>query len=88
MDYTLVIARDAWGCPIKRFVVGRAQNCVYLANPARIRAVESGESSPIGVPTEDVFTYEEQAFRVLERQWVRDGRIDQGVWKGLIPYSA
>lgn len=47
-----VIARADRGEPLERIAMETGRRVVYLANPARIAAVEVGDGHPIGFPIE------------------------------------
>lgn len=88
MNRPIVIARAYRGEPLKRIVVGTSGNCVYIANPATIDAVESGKSSPIGFPGEDVFLFNSKAYEALRAEWERRQATDPELWRGLARYRA
>lgn len=87
MSYPFVIVRTAGGRPVKRIVVGGTQTHIFIANPESIRAVESGESGPIGFPKSDVFMYEEQSLSDLEDQWINYHKTEDDTWNRLIPFN-
>jgi len=63
----IVMARDVELRPLLRVLCGRAKRVAYLANPASLDRIESGESEPVGFPWEDVFDYDPELFDRIER---------------------
>lgn len=88
MNRPIVIARAHRGEPVQRVVFGLGDNCVYLANPASIEAVESGESSPIGFPDEDVFIFDSAAYTALRSEWDQQHSTAPRSWKNLKRYRS
>lgn len=86
MIRTLVIARAYGGEPIKRVAMGVGPRVVYLANPDRVAAVESGTSAPVGFPEEDVFQFEENIYRRLTAQWAAHPNLMREAWSALEPF--
>ena len=48
MDSPLVIARGFWGKQLKRVAMQAENGLIYVASPARLEAVEKGDSHPVG----------------------------------------
>lgn len=86
MSNTLVIARDAFGQPLKRVVISRGNGVVYLANPERLEAVARGESIPVGFPQGDVFALNVEVFEDLADEWGRLAKVDPASWGRLSRY--
>ena len=82
-----VIARADRGEPLERIAIETGRRVVYLANPARIGAVEAGESNPVGFPREDVFEFDEGVFASLADQWARQRATEPATWQKLRPYE-
>ena len=75
MDRPLVIARGLRGQPLKLVAVSASKGLVYLANPALLKAIESGDSEPIGFPQADVFAFSARDFDVLIGEWEEKGEV-------------
>ncbi len=88
MGRRTVLARACGGEPLERALVEQGATVAYLANPARLAAVEAGESYPIGFPTEDVFDFDGELYARLREQWERDGRTDQALWSQARPFRS
>lgn len=84
--YDLVLARASQGEPIKRMLIEVGERVLYLANPARIAAVEAGESDPVGYPPEDVFEFDEAVYAALVEQWARQRVTSPATWRQLKRY--
>lgn len=80
-DIVLVRALD--GEPVKLVAVERGYGIVYAANPNSLDRVVAGESWPIGFPEEDVFRYDENAYRQLRDRWQATRRLDRGQWHSV-----
>lgn len=74
MDGRFVIARAFGGKPIKRVLVDTSPAIAYLANPAFLDRVETGESSVVGFPLEDVYQYDPQCFSEMVDLWKRGNK--------------
>ncbi len=80
MKPATVIARAYGGEPLKRIATGVGKGLVYVANPALLRALETGESLPVGFPDRDVFEFDPEAYRALAGEWARSRKIDGQMW--------
>jgi hypothetical protein len=74
MDGRFVIVRAFGGEPLKRVVVNIGEKLVYIANPDLLSRVQSGESSAVGFPPNDVYIYEDIAFSRLASEWGETGQ--------------
>ncbi len=81
MDGRFVIVRDFEGKPLRRVVVKVGERVIYVANPDALQRVNSGESSAVGFPPEDVYVYDEIEFSKLALEWDATGRATQ--WNTL-----
>jgi hypothetical protein len=86
MSGELVIARGYGGQPLKRVAVQAREGLIYIANPAVVGAVNSGDSHPIGFPASDVYNFDETAFNALVMEWEERGETDRGLWSKLTRY--
>jgi hypothetical protein len=83
---TIVIARAYGGEPLRRFALKSGKYCVYLANPENLASVESGDSSPVGFPNEDVFLFDSMAYDDLVSEWTSQSATNPRSWQRLKPY--
>ena len=83
----VVLAMASGGEPLRRMLVEVGDRVFYLANPARIAAVETGETDPVGFPQEDVFEFDEGVFAALAEQWARQRATDPATWQKLRRYT-
>ena len=65
----VVIARAHGGEPVRMIAFGRRGRVVYVANPSRVDAINTGDSEPIGFPAEDVFRFDETLYQQLRADW-------------------
>lgn len=82
-----VLARAVHGEPVCRVVMAWSKKLIYLANPARLDAIRTGATNPIGFPREDVFAYDETLYRRLRKQWETTGATDPALWAIAILYQ-
>lgn len=82
----LLIVRDFLGRPLKRSFCGAANGLVYVANPDLVEAVNSGESHPVGFPSDDAYLFENEAYSMLTKEWMLHGRIAEENWGRLRNY--
>lgn len=85
MDRPKVLVRASQGEPLVRTVISEGESVIYLANPARLSEVQSGQTDPIGFPREDVFIYEPEVARRLMSAWQNDAATDD-IWRDAEPY--
>jgi len=81
-----VIVRAFGGEPVKMEVVDRWNNLVYVARPESIERIEAGSSEPVGVPSEDVFLFDQEAYDSLISGWylLKERGCD---WGRMTPYN-
>lgn len=84
----MAMVRAYRGEPLERAVIGFGGAVVYLAHRDRLPAVSTGESCPVGFPSEDVFALDAALFAELRSQWEHEGRTDDSLWKRAVPYEA
>lgn len=82
----IVIARAYGGQPLRRFAVGVGKSCVYLANPESLSSLESGDTTPVGFPLEDVFAFDSMAYVTLSAEWAEQSKTKPESWRGLKRY--
>lgn len=87
MNRPLVIARSWAGEPLRRVAIGVRNGLVYIVNPEHIEAVESGDSSAVGFPAEDVFVFQEETYTVLAECWRHDQTTERESWAALERYA-
>jgi hypothetical protein len=75
-----VLVRAWGGEPVKLVAITRGDGMVYAANPASLDRVVAGDSWPVGFPEEDVFQFDEEAYRTLLAKWRRARLLDRGQW--------
>jgi hypothetical protein len=83
MDNQVVIARAFRGEPLKRVVVTAASGAVYVANPDLLDEVNSGNSTPVGFPSYDIYQFDKAIFLDLVRQWTENGDTKSHTWEKL-----
>ena len=86
MNMNLVIARDWRGYPLKRVAMSSDNGLIYVANPALYDAVISGNSSAIGFPMRDVFSYDENLYNEIVNEYESYGKVEQTQWMKLKRY--
>jgi hypothetical protein len=86
MMRSLVIARDAYDRPLKRLAIAETKSLTYLANPALEDAVKSGESWPVGFPSEYIYLFDEAIFCEMEDCLCKTRKIPKELWQKLSPY--
>lgn len=80
---TLVIARGYGGQPLKRKALKIGRGYAYLANPENLKSVETGDTSPVGFPIEDVFLFNSRAYATLSAEWSEQSATNPSTWRGL-----
>lgn len=78
-----VVALSFCGEPLARMLIAEDNGLSYIANPARIGAVESGDSDPVGFPNEDIYEYDDESFREAAAFWLATGVAPRAI---LRPY--
>ena len=81
-----VIARAHDDEPLERVMLQVQNNVAYLAKPAQLDAVMTGEKRPVPVPIEDVFLFDEEIYAELIEQYAGQGSTDPETWRQLRPY--
>jgi hypothetical protein len=81
MDGRFVIVRAFGGEPLRRVVVNIGERLIYIANPDLLERVNSGESSAVGFPPDDVFDFDDKAFSALRSEWNEKGHTK--LWSSL-----
>jgi hypothetical protein len=66
MKRKVVIVRDIDERPLKRVLCGLTSRMAYVANPASLSRIDSGETFPVGFPIGDVFEFDETAFNEIK----------------------
>ncbi len=67
MQTKIVLVRDADERPLKRVLCGVTNRLAYVANPASLSRIDSGETFPVGFPIGDVFEFDETVFNEIRR---------------------
>jgi len=86
MHRDLVIAKDANGTPLKRLIVNATDRLFYLAHPELEAAVESGESWPVGFPSEYVYVFDEAIFYEMDDCFCKTRKVPKELWQKLSQY--
>jgi hypothetical protein len=86
MAYPLVLARAFRGQPLRRFLIDMTDRAAFVVNPDYLAAVEAGESGAVGFPAEDVFEFDADLYDQLRKQWEKEGRTDDALWRAAQPY--
>ena len=81
-----VIARASADRPLIRIVMGVGRGVVYLANPASLDSIRSGQSRPVAFPASDVFIYDDGLAGRLLRAWDTDGEVSTDLWGEAVPW--
>lgn len=76
-----VLVRAAGGEPVKLLPLQAGNGLVYVANPESLKRVLLNESWPVGVPAEDVFCFEDDAYRQLRGLWSERGKLTREEWR-------
>jgi hypothetical protein len=79
MNKEVVMVRDCEDRALKRVLCGIANRVAYVANPAYMPAIESGESMPVGFPLEDVFEFNDGLMARID--------ADRSQWSAARPYG-
>jgi len=81
MRYDKVLVRASAGRPFAVAAISLSNSLVYVASLDAISRVEAGQSWPIGVPSEDVFVFDDEAYRALSRAWNSSGGLKREDWR-------
>lgn len=69
------------GEPVKLIAVGATHGLIYVANPESLQRIRDGLSWPVGVPEEDVFAFDSEAFQRLRQLWRTAEQLDRDAWR-------
>lgn len=86
MNGRLAIVRDFRGQPLQRVVVDVGQRLVWVANPMMLDRIQSGVSSAVGFPINDVYRFEKAIFLDMEEEWKQNECTNK--WADLKPFTA
>jgi hypothetical protein len=88
MQKQVVLVRGYCGEPVRLAAIGAAHGLIYVTSE---RCLEWGDSVPpsIGVPQEDVFVFDGEAYRSLRQAW-EVGLPTDALWQaaGIMMWSA
>ena len=76
-----VLVRGFGGEPVRLIAVGESKRVIYVANPTSLERLDAGETGPVGVPDEDVFVFDEDAYRALLAKWDERGCLEREEWR-------
>lgn len=65
----IVIVRSFGGKPARLVEIERDSRLVYVASERSLDRIASGDSSPVGVPREDVYRYTAESFEAVQTLW-------------------
>jgi hypothetical protein len=75
------LVRGFGGEPVRLIAVGESKRVIYVANPTSLERLDAGETGPVGVPDEDVFVFDEDAYRALRAKWDERGCLEREEWR-------
>lgn len=81
----IVIVRAYRDEPVRLMAFSRENRLVYVASESSLERIEAGLSQPIGVPSEDVFSFDETLYETMRAKWQSGG--GRGIWDRLTPWA-
>ena len=64
-----VLVRAYGDEPLERVLIEARGRVAFVANPASVTRIATGESSPVGFPLSDVFSFDEKHYCQLRSEW-------------------